>query len=169
MPSDVWDTCQKNPHIERRPVPSRSPSVCRRCRVGLTREKHGYCPTCAPLAKAAEMRGYNRRFPERMAGDFHGTARWQRVRRAILSREPFCRICAEHGLRTLAEVVDHITPATAGGALYDPENLQPLCHHCHNRKTASEREGITPSKLQREARSKRQRAFPHACAVLRCP
>lgn len=41
----------------------------------------------------------------------------------------------------MAEVVDHITPLTAGGT-NDESNLQALCKQCHDRKTATEDGGF---------------------------
>ena len=35
--------------------------------------------------------------------------------------------------------VDHIVPLAAGGAPYDPENLQTLCRPCHFDKTRRDR------------------------------
>ncbi len=58
---------------------------------------------------------------------------WQRLRLLVLRGEPLCRQCGK-----AASQVDHITPIRKGGARLDPVNLQPLCHSCHSRKTASE-------------------------------
>ena len=60
-------------------------------------------------------------------------ARWRRLRERILSEEPLCRICG----RAEAKHVDHIVPKARGGT-DDRDNLQPLCHSCHSRKTAEE-------------------------------
>jgi 5-methylcytosine-specific restriction protein A len=38
----------------------------------------------------------------------------------------------------LAVEVDHIVPIREGGARLDANNLQPLCHTCHSRKTMLE-------------------------------
>ena len=35
--------------------------------------------------------------------------------------------------------VDHILPLEDGGAMYDEENLQPLCKPHHSRKTARDK------------------------------
>jgi 5-methylcytosine-specific restriction protein A len=58
---------------------------------------------------------------------------WRKLRLMILQNEPLCRECS-----AVAEMVDHIRPIKEGGARLDPENLQPLCHSCHNRKRAQE-------------------------------
>ena len=56
-----------------------------------------------------------------------------------LIREPFCRECAKHGVRTYATDVDHIVDHKGNWKLFtDPDNLQSLCHSCHSKKTARE-------------------------------
>ena len=61
------------------------------------------------------------------------------LRPAQLLREPFCRECARHGLRTPATDVDHIRDHKGNWALFiDRSNLENLCHSCHSRKTARE-------------------------------
>ena len=56
---------------------------------------------------------------------------WQKLREAILARDPTCRHC---GLAPSTDV-DHIKPKRDGGSDH-PANLQGLCHRCHSRKTA---------------------------------
>lgn len=73
----------------------------------------------------AAQRGYN--------------ARWRRLRRVHLARQPFCARCLERGRTTLATVVDHVIPHRGDSALlYDPENLQSLCSPCHDGSKQSE-------------------------------
>jgi len=59
----------------------------------------------------------------------------------VLNREPLCRECLKQGRLTPATEVDHIVPLASGGT-NDLENLQPLCHSCHSRKTAKEDGGF---------------------------
>lgn len=47
-----------------------------------------------------------------------------------------CWLAGKLNIRRLE--FDHITPLSQGGKRLDPANVQPLCHACHNRKTASE-------------------------------
>jgi 5-methylcytosine-specific restriction protein A len=49
---------------------------------------------------------------------------------------PICTHCHQ----AIATDADHITPISAGGAPYDPLNLQALCAPCHGKKTKSEQQ-----------------------------
>jgi 5-methylcytosine-specific restriction endonuclease McrA len=67
------------------------------------------------------------------------TKEWKALRLAVLRDEPLCRECNNAGSVKLANVVDHIQPVRLGGAMWDQDNLQPLCLSCHQRKSRSER------------------------------
>lgn len=73
---------------------------------------------------------------------FYDSAIWLKLRAFVLRTEPWCRECKSQRRMALAEVVDHITPISAGGARTNLENLQPLCHACHNRKRWRESKGV---------------------------
>ena len=96
----------------------------------LTRE--GYCSRHKP-----------KRAARRASAECHAwysLSLWtDELRPAQLLREPWCRECAKHGIRTRATVVDHVKPHRGNWLLFiDPANLQSLCERCHNRKTALE-------------------------------
>lgn len=96
----------------------------------LTRD--GWCPAHKP--KPA---------PRRESAQWHSWYSlpvWtQQLRPAQLLREPFCRACAQRGIRTRATVVDHVQPFRGDWALFlDPANHQSLCKRCHDQKTARE-------------------------------
>ena len=62
--------------------------------------------------------------------------RWERLRLEILARDGYrCRSCGRAGRLE----IDHVTPISKGGDLWNPSNLQALCRPCHLRKTARER------------------------------
>jgi 5-methylcytosine-specific restriction endonuclease McrA len=75
---------------------------------------------------------------------------WRQARkRAIASKEPYCAVCNEYidiqlpmndpdtGLRNpLAVEVDHITPRSRGGDLYELDNLQLTHMRCNRKKGA---------------------------------
>lgn len=94
---------------------------------------------------------------QREADRLRSTARWQRVRMAVLvEADGLCALCVKQG-RTPPEIateVDHVVPlqrliaqgrsgahrpAGVPDAAFDRANLQALCAKCHDRKTASER------------------------------
>lgn len=67
-------------------------------------------------------------------------AYWRRLRILFLRRHPLCADpFHEHGERAVAATdVDHIVPKRQGGTdAWD--NLQPLCHACHSRKTGRDK------------------------------
>ncbi len=93
----------------------------------------GVCSRCGALRKqrmaahdeqrgTAAQRGYD--------------ANWRRLRASFLAQHPLCVACEAIGRTVVATDVDHIVPRRAGGSDRD-ENLQPLCHACHSRKTAA--------------------------------
>ena len=63
------------------------------------------------------------------------TAAWQRLRASVLAGEPLCRHCTARGLTVVATDLDHRDGNPGNN---DAINLQPLCHECHSRKTASD-------------------------------
>lgn len=88
-------------------------------------------PAPAPRADTPEQREADRR---------RSSARWQRLRRIVLTREPTCRLCRAEGRTELATQVDHIEPIQRRPELAFVEaNLQPLCRACHDAKSARER------------------------------
>jgi len=65
------------------------------------------------------------------------------LRRTVLSEEPFCRHCMAEGIYERATDVDHIIAAKPSDELfYKMSNLQPLCHSCHAKKTATQDGGF---------------------------
>lgn len=70
---------------------------------------------------------------------FYSSAAWRKTRRAFLAEHPLCVKCKELGYIKEARVVDHILPRTQGGADLNWSNLQPLCDHHHNVKSAKEK------------------------------
>ena len=63
------------------------------------------------------------------------SARWKVLRREQLAREPMCKMCGR-----LATSVDHIIPHRGDPDFaYNADNLQSLCHACHNAKTRADR------------------------------
>ena len=102
----------------------REPGCRNRCEKGMS-----YCSEHTTkteklyeqLRGSATQRGYN--------------AAWYRARGQFLARNPLCAECGRP-----ATVVDHIVPHRGNKQLFwDTSNWQPLCEHCHDKKTASGR------------------------------
>ena len=65
---------------------------------------------------------------------FYNSANWKRLRALKLRANPICEMCLPDRI-TLATAVDHIKAINLGGSATALDNLQSLCHACHNRKT----------------------------------
>lgn len=61
--------------------------------------------------------------------------KWRRLRAAVLEREPLCRDCWKRGRITTATDLDHADNNPRNNA---EDNLVPLCHECHSRKTQAD-------------------------------
>lgn len=66
------------------------------------------------------------------------TTRWLRLRRDRLMRHPVCQRCEAEGRLAPSTEVHHVWPVEDGlgqgekeRLMFDPHNLQALCHECH--------------------------------------
>lgn len=66
------------------------------------------------------------------------TMRWQRLRKRKLCSHPLCERCGSRGLVSAATEVHHRHPvewavnaAEKERLMFDPGNLEALCHRCH--------------------------------------
>jgi len=71
--------------------------------------------------------------------EIYNTRKWQRFSMNYRKRNPLCRECERRGIIKATALVDHIIPINQGGKIWDEENLQPLCHECHNKKSINQR------------------------------
>ena len=96
----------------------------------LTRE--GWCPKHQPTHERRDSKDWH---------SWYSLPIWtKRLRPQHLLREPFCRVCAEKGIRTRATIVDHIRPHRGDWSTFtDETNLQSLCKYHHDQKTMLER------------------------------
>lgn len=68
----------------------------------------------------------------------YNTTAWKKLRRAKLSRNPFCAICELRGRRIPANTVDHVVAIAKGGSPFPSfDGLQSMCAPCHGAKTAA--------------------------------
>ena len=65
----------------------------------------------------------------------YNSSRWRRYSKGLRKNHPLCEHCLKKGVTSPSEVVDHIHPISKGGDVWDRDNLQMLCHKCHNTKT----------------------------------
>jgi 5-methylcytosine-specific restriction protein A len=71
---------------------------------------------------------------------WYSSKSWAKLRRAFIARHPLCRICSDNGFVRSANVVDHIVERKDDDSKrLNWDNLQSLCHSCHNNKTAEEK------------------------------
>lgn len=101
-------------------------------------------PGCPALTRDGWCDKHKPTHQRRVSSDYHGWYNlpiWKnKLRPEHLLREPFCRVCAQAGVRTKAEVVDHIRPFRGDWSLFvDTSNYQSLCKYHHDQKTMRER------------------------------
>lgn len=72
---------------------------------------------------------------------FYNSASWRKLRKTVmLEYDWMCQECLRNERYTIADVVDHIIEIKDDwDKRLDKSNLEPLCHTCHNAKTARER------------------------------
>lgn len=68
---------------------------------------------------------------------FYNSTAWRKLSINYRRKHPLCVHCLEKGITKVCNVVDHITPIDKGGDKWNTNNLQPLCHRCHNKKSAA--------------------------------
>lgn len=75
-------------------------------------------------------------------------SRWRATRRGWLAKHPFCSLCAERGVVSAANVLDHIHPHGGDWAVFwDRDNWQSLCTQCHSgakQRGEKAKDGVIP-------------------------
>lgn len=117
-------------------MPWAAKTICTKPGCGVLVPKPGRC--AAHLAQQRRDYSSERAARNDPTDRFYHTARWQRLRASVLAEEPLCRACQVERRVVVALVVDHIVPVKAGGAMWDRDNLQPLCNACHEAKSYAE-------------------------------
>ena len=74
----------------------------------------------------------------------YDSVRWRNLSKKKRQNTPFCEMCDEEGVTTVADVVDHIVEIEDGGDPFAWDNLMSLCHGHHNSKTAKEKRKRRP-------------------------
>lgn len=72
---------------------------------------------------------------------FYNSKEWRKLSQFILGINNYlCVGCSTPDNPRLADVADHIVPVLVDWSLrLNPDNCQPLCHNCHNVKTAEDK------------------------------
>ena len=70
--------------------------------------------------------------------EFYNSWAWRKFRKQYLDKNPLCVECDNSGVVTVATVVDHIVQIIKGGESLSESNVQSLCEHHHNSKSALE-------------------------------
>lgn len=79
----------------------------------------------------------------RMNNAFYCSTGWIALRDWYRDQHPLCEECEKKGKVKVMDVVDHIKQIENGAdpLALDSNNLQSLCHSCHNAKSGRERHG----------------------------
>lgn len=64
---------------------------------------------------------------------FYQTSAWRSLRNMFIKRHPLCVEC-----ESIGQVIDHIISIKDGGDPLEWDNLQTMCHRCHNIKSGKE-------------------------------
>lgn len=102
--------------------------------------KESYCKDHEHMKKERHKRYNKQRDP--VLVKFYNSKEWRMLRDYIMAINHYlCIQCSVPGIKpVIANVVDHIIPVTVDWSLrLVPSNCQPLCHDCHNKKTAEDR------------------------------
>lgn len=100
--------------------------------------KESYCENHAHLKAEKELKRYKQYNKQRdpVLTKFYNSKEWRMLRDYIMSINQY--LCIQCTL-VPADVVDHIIPVTVDWSKrLDHNNCQPLCHDCHNKKTAED-------------------------------
>lgn len=108
--------------------------------TALSRPGSGYCDAHRAVARGGRKR--------KSSGPYN-RARWRKLRKMQLRRQPLCEDCLEAGRVTEAKDVHHIIPRKDGGPdAFD--NFMSLCKSHHSKRTRAEAKGDDAARGGRE-------------------
>ena len=98
-----------------------------------------YCDHHLDFGKRESNKAYDfiRNRKDKQYRRIYQSSRWQHLRRQVLLRDGFlCQNCQRNGVIKTGDVVDHIVELKDDmSKAFDMDNLETLCHKCHNHKT----------------------------------
>ena len=117
-------------------MPRAAPAACSTPMCAGMATKGTRCSACTQEARTT----YTQTEERQTLNKFYQGKVWRSISKAFRRRYPVCAHCMAAGRATPADMVDHIIPVRVQwGLRHDPNNLQALCHPCHNAKTAKDR------------------------------
>lgn len=111
------------------------------CKTIVDHNDDGTSPRCdkhprqySPVKQEERQRKYGHQFDEN-GKSIYSTWKWKKLRKTKAELNPLCEHCEVFGIAKPVEEVDHTHEIEDGGAIWDIDNLQSLCKHCHIVKT----------------------------------
>lgn len=105
--------------------------------------KESYCKDHEHIQREKELERHKEYNKQRdpILVKFYNSKEWKTLSYYTLASNHFlCIGCSTDERPVLADVADHIIPVQVDWSLrLDPKNTQPLCHDCHNKKTAEDK------------------------------
>lgn len=81
---------------------------------------------------------------------FYHSKAWKQLSYSYRLRNPMCELCLKNGIYVKCDVVDHKIPIRSDwNQRLNENNLQSLCHSCHNTKTKAESKRLVLSPLNK--------------------
>ena len=105
--------------------------------------KDSYCEEHKHIQVEKELkrhRHYNKQ-RDPVLKKFYNSKEWRMLSQHIMSINHYlCIGCSTPNRPMIANLVDHIVPVLVDWSLrLVPNNCQPLCHDCHNKKTSEDK------------------------------
>ena len=119
-------------------MPRAAPSACTEpgC-SNLVHDGKSKCTEHRQQQQSRQSKQYAAREENKESTAFYNSRSWRNLSINHRKKQPLCMHCLEHNITKPADVVDHIDEIRdAWSKRFDTNNLESLCHACHNSKTA---------------------------------
>ena len=102
--------------------------------------KERYCEKHTQGKIYESSRQYDTTKRNKFHDQFYHSKEWKSMRNLVMfDHGGLCTQCARLDMTVPADVVDHIIPISVDwDQRLNRDNLQPLCHSCHNKKTQND-------------------------------